>query len=135
MVLAALLTDYLIICTPRLANLGTVAQLTLPSILFVPYLRLAYPSAVELAFIRAYDIELGIVGALIVSVVIWPYHANVQIVVSSAKATDRLIRLYLSMSRLNMQRRQRKDRTAEARFVQLEDSIRVRESEYNRNES
>jgi hypothetical protein len=48
---------------------------------------------VELAFLRAQDIEIGILSALLVNSFLWPYHGRVQLITACAKATDRLIKL------------------------------------------
>lgn len=52
-----------------------------------------------LALLRVQNIEIGIVSALLLNILLWPYHAKIQLTVSCAKATDRLIKLYLSMSK------------------------------------
>lgn len=71
----------------------SLRQLTVAPIVFVPYLGLEYPTVVKLAFIRAYDIEIGIIAALIASLMLWPYHARIQLLVTCAKVTDRLTTL------------------------------------------
>lgn len=76
-----------------------LSQLTLPSILFFDYLRLSNPGTAMLALLRVQNIELGIVAALLLNIVLWPFHAKTQVVVTSAKATDKITKLYLSMSR------------------------------------
>lgn len=93
MVFQSIFSGYLVLLRPRYAGIGIVGSLTVPPILFVPYLRLEYDTVVKLAFVRAQDIEIGIVAALLVSNFLWPYHARVQLVATCAKASDRLIKL------------------------------------------
>ena len=109
MTLQALSSNYLIIKMPSSAGLGTVwlverqpmytrqetatdqsctheySQLTAPAILLLPYLDLPYNTVVKLGLLRAQDVELGIVAALLLNITLWPYHARVQLVVTCAK--------------------------------------------------
>ena len=66
-------------CTPARS------QLTAPAILLLPYLDLPYDTVVKLGLLRAQDVELGIVAALLLNITLWPYHARVQLVVTCAK--------------------------------------------------
>jgi hypothetical protein len=97
-----------------------ISQLTLPTILFSKYLGIENPGTVGpgrlsfgsrllttlcfcnqtmLALLRVQNIEIGIISALLLNILLWPYHAKVQLTVTCSKATDRLIKLYLSMSK------------------------------------
>lgn len=125
MTFQALFTNYLIIFAPRYQGVGIVGQLTIPAILFVPYLGLNYDTAVELAFLRAQDIEIGIVSALLVNTFLWPYHARVQLITACAKATDRIIKLYLSMSRQVLQRNYRMTDETRQQYESLEEETRM----------
>jgi len=89
----SLLTDPLITLTKRYSYMGQVIQMTMPPILFIPYLGLEYSNIGELALTRAYDMEIGILAALVLNLLIWPYHARVQLVTTCAKVTDRLTNL------------------------------------------
>lgn len=53
----------------------------------------------KLALLRVQDIEIGILAALLLNTLFFPYHAKVQLTINCAKATDRLVKLYLSMSK------------------------------------
>lgn len=52
-----------------------------------------------LALLRVQNIELGIVAALLLNIFLWPFHAKIRVVTTCAKATDKLTKLYLSLSR------------------------------------
>ncbi|KAK9893742.1 hypothetical protein P389DRAFT_107891 [Cystobasidium minutum MCA 4210] len=125
MTFQAFFTNYLIIFRPRYQGIGIVGQLTVPAILFVPYLNLEYSSVVKLAFLRAQDIEIGIVAALLLNTFLWPYHARVQLVTACAKATDKITKLYLSMSKQVLQRDYTMTDATRQQFEALEDETRM----------
>ncbi|KAL9939094.1 hypothetical protein V8E36_001907 [Tilletia maclaganii] len=97
-VLAEFFVAYMMLETTA-QGIGIVFALTFPIIALIPYLGLPYTSVALLAWERGFMVVIGILTALIVNLMIWPFHARVQLVLHIARATSRLQRLYLSLSR------------------------------------
>ncbi|KAJ9122833.1 hypothetical protein QFC24_003869 [Naganishia onofrii] len=84
-------------------GIGIVAGITLPPILFIPYLsHLPYSQVILIALWRAEQVALGIVAAFLINSFIFPYHARVRYFYVLATTLDRLAELYLTMSRDNL---------------------------------
>lgn len=84
-------------------GIGTVAGITIPPILFIPYVtRSSYSATVILALWRAEQVAVGIIAAWIVNTMLWPYHARVAYLSVSAKLLDNLAILYIEMSKSNL---------------------------------
>ncbi|KAJ9092812.1 hypothetical protein QFC21_006688 [Naganishia friedmannii] len=84
-------------------GIGIVAGITLPPILFIPYLaELSYSQVIFIALWRAEQVALGIVVAFLINSFIFPYHARVRYFFVLATTMDRLAELYLTMSRDNL---------------------------------
>ncbi|PWN50164.1 hypothetical protein IE53DRAFT_316325, partial [Violaceomyces palustris] len=80
-------------------GVGIVFGITATIIALIPQLHLEYDTVPLLAWNRSYMIFLGIVAALIVNLVAWPFHARVDLVRQISRATSQLQQLYLSLSR------------------------------------
>ncbi|KAJ9119016.1 hypothetical protein QFC22_003505 [Naganishia vaughanmartiniae] len=84
-------------------GIGIVAGITLPPILFIPYLsHLPYSQVILIALWRAEQVVLGIVAAFLINSFIFPYHARVRYFYVLATTLDKLAELYLTMSRDNL---------------------------------
>lgn len=83
-----------------LPGLGVATGITLPPILFIPYLGLAEgQSDFYLAWNRFVDIMIGTAAAVLVGTWIWPVHARVQYFRVAASMLTHLTEYYLRMSR------------------------------------
>ncbi|KIR69149.1 hypothetical protein I314_00253 [Cryptococcus bacillisporus CA1873] len=83
-----------------LPGLGVATGITLPPILFIPYLGLAEgQSDFYLAWNRFVDIMIGTAAAVLVGTWIWPVHARVQYFRAAARMLAHLTEYYLRMSR------------------------------------
>ena len=65
------------------------------------------------------------IAALIVNLVLWPYHARVQFIVKIAKAIRDISKLYLSMSRQLLEPGQTLSEVTRREFERLEQSIQA----------
>ncbi|KAK0551390.1 hypothetical protein OC845_002197 [Tilletia horrida] len=97
-VLAEFFAAYMMLET-NAQGIGIVFAITFPIVSLIPYLGQPYTTVAILAWTRGYMVMIGIVLALIVNLTVWPFHARVQLVRHIARATGRLQRLYLSLSR------------------------------------
>ena len=76
------------------------------------------------------NISIGIVTALIIANLFWPYHARYKLISTTAKTVDRIATLFLSVSKhAHNQAVQRQptlvDTTMEKKFDNLEDNIKA----------
>ncbi|KAK1229061.1 hypothetical protein PQX77_007877 [Marasmius sp. AFHP31] len=79
--------------------LGTVANLTLPPIIFTDYLNPDAPSVIKLAWLRALMISLGVIAALLVNSLLYPRLCRVLFLDSACQSVGLLTQLYTSISR------------------------------------
>ncbi|WVQ70744.1 hypothetical protein IAR50_000266 [Cryptococcus sp. DSM 104548] len=81
-------------------GLGTSTGITLPPILFIPYLGLSNgQSDWFLTWNRFVDIVIGVVAAVLVGTSFWPVHARVQYFKVVSRTLEYLLEYYLRMSR------------------------------------
>ena len=78
---------------------GAVMGITVPIVALVPFLNKGTYHPGIIAVIRMYMICIGIVAALIVNIVVWPYHARVRLIVEISNTLNQLQTLYLSLAR------------------------------------
>ncbi|KAK0559063.1 hypothetical protein OC844_004678 [Tilletia horrida] len=121
-VLAELFAAYMMLETTA-QGIGIVFALTFPIIALIPYLGLPYTSVALLAWERGFMVTIGILAALVVNLSLWPFHARVQLVLNIARATGRLQRSYLSMSRQLLNTDLVTSRDTRKAFEHLERSI------------
>ncbi|KAE8222433.1 hypothetical protein CF319_g4363 [Tilletia indica] len=121
-VLAELFSAYMMLETTA-QGIGVVFALTFPIVALIPYLNLSTSSVAILAWERGFMVTIGIALALVVNLAIWPFHARVQLVLQIARATGRLQRLYLSLSRQMLNTDLVTTRHTRKAFEQLERSI------------
>ncbi|KAF8599056.1 hypothetical protein BDV93DRAFT_477885 [Ceratobasidium sp. AG-I] len=91
-------------------GVGVVASVTIPPIVFAEYLHLTYPSVIDLASFRGFQIVIGIVGAILVNHFLFPRHCRVMFLSGMAQVMASLTQLYLHLSQrtLNEKARTRK---------------------------
>lgn len=82
----------------RYPPIGTVMGLTTPIVAIIPYLESRW-SSIHVALVRGYMIILGILAALFVNTLFWPYHARTRLLKKLANTTTLLQGFYLSLSR------------------------------------
>ncbi|KAL7415885.1 Fusaric acid resistance protein-like-domain-containing protein [Mrakia frigida] len=80
-------------------GVGIVASITIPPILYIPYLGLPHSSVIDIALKRTSDVCIGIAAAVLATEFIFPSHAKILFLSSVASALDDLTQLYLAMSR------------------------------------
>ncbi|WVQ86052.1 hypothetical protein IAT38_008220 [Cryptococcus sp. DSM 104549] len=81
-------------------GLGTSTGITLPPLLFIPYLGLAHgQSDFTLAWNRFVDIIIGTAAAVLVGTWVWPVHARVQYFRAVSGTMEKITEYYLRMSR------------------------------------
>ncbi|KAG8735520.1 hypothetical protein FRC10_010422 [Ceratobasidium sp. 414] len=79
-------------------GVGVVASVTIPPIIFSPYLGLDYTAVIDLAAIRGMQISIGIIGALLVNHFLFPRHCRVMFLSGMAQVLANLTQLYLHLS-------------------------------------
>lgn len=79
--------------------LGTVMGLTTPIVAIVPYLQPKWFGPVHVALVRSYMIILGIVAALLVNLIFWPYHARTKLLKKLSNTSLLLQYFYLGLAR------------------------------------
>ncbi|KAK8850420.1 hypothetical protein IAR55_004338 [Kwoniella newhampshirensis] len=81
-------------------GLGVSTGITLPPLMFIPYLGLAHGQAdFTLAWYRFTDIMIGTFAAVLVGTWVWPVHARVQYFRAVSSMMERITEFYLRMSR------------------------------------
>ncbi|KDQ59407.1 hypothetical protein JAAARDRAFT_32964 [Jaapia argillacea MUCL 33604] len=95
--------SWLIMCT-NIGSLGTVAAVTIPPIVFTPYLQPSTVSIAELSLLRGLMIGAGIVAALVVNHFIFPRHCRMLFLLNTSRTLRLLSELYLKLSRDMFQR-------------------------------
>ena len=77
-----------------------LSGITLPPLLFLHYLGIDDDqSTLTLCWTRFIDINLGILGAIIVGTFVWPNHARTRYFLAVSGTLDRITEYYLRMSR------------------------------------
>ncbi|KAG8691597.1 hypothetical protein FRC08_010124, partial [Ceratobasidium sp. 394] len=105
-------------------GVGVVASVTIPPILFTPYLGLGHTSMIGLAALRGLQISIGIVAAPVINHVLFPQHCRVLFLSGMAQVLDELTGLYLHLSHRTLNERVR-TKTGIAHSAKLE--LRIRE--------
>ncbi|EOQ99783.1 hypothetical protein J056_001325 [Wallemia ichthyophaga EXF-994] len=80
-------------------GVGTVFAVTFPPIIFPVYLDTTPFASFTIALTRAYMIAIGIVAAILVNLVWWPFHARENFTLQVSKAISEITKLYLVLSR------------------------------------
>ncbi|KAL5635301.1 hypothetical protein ACGC1H_004175 [Rhizoctonia solani] len=88
-------------------GVGVVASVTIPPILFVPYLNIGHASMPHLAGLRALQIAIGIIAALLINHILFPRHARVMFLSGMAKVLEDTRELYSGLSRRTLNDRPR----------------------------
>ncbi|KAI0317762.1 hypothetical protein OF83DRAFT_1186763 [Amylostereum chailletii] len=98
--------SYIITCT-SISSLGVVANVTLPPIVFAPYVINNSTSSVTLlALWRGAMISTGIVSALIMNTALFPRHCRILFLRSTSQTLGMLSQLYLMLGRYLFQKTQ-----------------------------
>ncbi|CDZ97409.1 Predicted membrane protein [Phaffia rhodozyma] len=92
------LAGYVIMYT-TFPGVGVVLSITVPPVLFIPYLRLSTEDVVELAWKRTVTVCIGIVAAVLVTEFIFPARSKRLFLGTMAQVLDDLTKMYLAMSR------------------------------------
>ena len=122
---AEVFTAYLILYT-NTTGIGVVYAVTYSVIIFIPYLSSANETVILLAWNRGYQIFLGIVGALLINTLAWPYHARSNLSSQISMATMELQTLYLSLSRQMIQGGLEPSKESAREFEELEMNLQSR---------
>ncbi|TIB72848.1 hypothetical protein E3Q17_01223 [Wallemia mellicola] len=80
-------------------GVGTVFAVTFPPIIFPVYLDTASFASFTIALTRGYMIAIGIIAAILVNLLWWPFHARVNFTLQVSKAISEITKLYLILSR------------------------------------
>jgi len=116
---------YLILFTEA-PGVGIVSGVTYALIPLIPYLGGEYKSVANLAWIRGYQITLGILAALILNLTLFPYHARVELIRHVSRGTSQLQELYLSLSRQLLQAGHITSSETRADFELIEHALQTR---------
>ncbi|KAG8705778.1 hypothetical protein FRC11_008787, partial [Ceratobasidium sp. 423] len=73
-------------------GVGVVASITMPPIVFSPYLGLPHPSVIRLAALRGAQVSIGIVAAILINHFLFPRHCRVMFLEGMAGKPTRLYR-------------------------------------------
>lgn len=113
----------------RYPPVGSVMGITVPIVALVPFFSPdTYNSGVT-ALLRMYMICIGIVAALIVNIIVWPYHARVVLIHQISNTTSQLQSMYLSLVRQMLYGGDSMPLNAKNRFKEVERDIRARISQ------
>ncbi|CAE6336575.1 unnamed protein product [Rhizoctonia solani] len=80
-------------------GVGVVASVTIPPVLFIPYLNIGHSSMLHLAGLRTLQIAIGIIAAILVNHVLFPKHVRVMFLSGMAKVLEDTRELYSGLSR------------------------------------
>ncbi|EUC59436.1 fusaric acid resistance-like protein [Rhizoctonia solani AG-3 Rhs1AP] len=91
-------------------GVGVVASITMPPIIFTPYLGLPHSSVIGLAVLRGAQVSIGIVAAILINHFIFPRHCRVMFLEGMARVLAKQTKLFLHLSQrtLNEAARTRK---------------------------
>ncbi|CAE6417908.1 unnamed protein product [Rhizoctonia solani] len=88
-------------------GVGVVASVTIPPVLFVPYLNIGHASMIHLAGLRTLQISIGIIAAILINHILFPKHARVMFLSGMAKVLEDIRELYSGLSRRTLNDRPR----------------------------
>lgn len=108
---------------------GAVMGITVPIVALVPFLNSDTYNPGIIALIRMYMICIGIVVALMVNIIVWPYHARVVLIQQISNTTSQLQSMYLSLARQMLYAGDSTPLNAKKRFKEVERDIRARISQ------
>ncbi|CAE6509045.1 unnamed protein product, partial [Rhizoctonia solani] len=80
-------------------GVGVVASVTIPPVLFIPYLNIGHVSMLHLAGLRSLQISIGIIAAILINHILFPKHARVMFLSGMAKVLEDTRELYSGLSR------------------------------------
>ncbi|CAE6420306.1 unnamed protein product [Rhizoctonia solani] len=105
-------------------GVGVVASITMPPIIFTPYLHLPHSSVIGLAALRWAQVSIGIVAAILINHFLFPRHCRVMFLEGMAQVLAKQTRLFLHLSQrtLNEAARTRNDMVRGAKM-----DLRLRE--------
>ncbi|KAG8716920.1 hypothetical protein FRC09_015010 [Ceratobasidium sp. 395] len=106
-------------------GVGVVASVTIPPILFTPYLGLGHTSMIGLAALRGLQISIGIVAALAINHVVFPQHCRVLFLSGMAQVLDEVTGLYLHLSHRTLNNERARIKGGIGRSAGME--LRIRE--------
>ncbi|PFH47852.1 hypothetical protein AMATHDRAFT_151147 [Amanita thiersii Skay4041] len=114
-----------VIMKTRYAAFGSVASVTLPPILFLPYFRPGTsPVAWKLAVFRSAMNAVGIVAALMMNSLVFPRHCRVMFLNCACRTLGLLIQLYMAICRDLFQSTQPSSSFYRRKILRLETDIR-----------
>ncbi|CAE6444637.1 unnamed protein product [Rhizoctonia solani] len=79
-------------------GVGIVASITMPPIIFTPYLGLPHPSVISLAALRGAQVAIGIVAAILINHFLFPRHCRVMFLEGMAHVLAKQTTLFLHLS-------------------------------------
>ncbi|KAJ1309456.1 hypothetical protein OPQ81_006232 [Rhizoctonia solani] len=79
-------------------GVGVVASITMPPIVFTPYLGLPHTSVIGLAALRGAQVSIGIVAAILINHFLFPRHCRVMFLEGMAAVLAKQTRLFLHLS-------------------------------------
>ncbi|KAH7318023.1 hypothetical protein B0J17DRAFT_686599 [Rhizoctonia solani] len=88
-------------------GVGVVASVTIPPVLFIPYLNIGHASMLHLAGLRTLQISIGIIAAILINHILFPKHARVMFLSGMAKVLEDTRELYSGLSRRTLNDRPR----------------------------
>ncbi|CUA71591.1 hypothetical protein RSOLAG22IIIB_09680 [Rhizoctonia solani] len=88
-------------------GVGVVASVTIPPVLFIPYLNIGHASMLHLAGLRTLQISIGIIAAILVNHILFPKHARVMFLSGMAKVLEDAREIYSALSRRTLNDRPR----------------------------
>ncbi|CAO1631056.1 unnamed protein product [Sympodiomycopsis kandeliae] len=100
---------YLLTCS-HIPVVGIVSGAALSLIVSIHYTQHHIPvppgsirSPALIAAIRGYEVGAGIVAAVLINLLLWPYHARVECVANIARSTTKMQQIYTSLARQMLQ--------------------------------
>ncbi|GAB1518014.1 hypothetical protein RhiTH_001071 [Rhizoctonia solani] len=91
-------------------GVGVVASVTIPPVLFIPYLKIGHTSMLHLAGLRTLQIAIGIIAAILINHVLFPKHPRVMFLSGMAKVLEDTRELYSGLSRRTLNDRHPRSR-------------------------
>ncbi|CAE6439049.1 unnamed protein product [Rhizoctonia solani] len=88
-------------------GVGVVASVTIPPVLFIPYLNIGHASMLHLAGLRTLQISIGIIAAILINHILFPKHPRVMFLSGMAKVLEDTRELYSGLSRRTLNDRPR----------------------------
>jgi len=103
---------------------GNIMGLTTAIVAIVPYIKNGWADATHVALVRGYMIILGILAALFVNIIFWPYHARSRFMRKLSHTTTLLQGLYINIARQMFYEGVQSTTETAAHFQRLESDIR-----------